>query len=109
MVRTKIELLEDFKALGEDVTVTEAAINLLENISDTMDSLADIVSEEEINARIDEAVKTVDDEWRKKYTDRFFNNDADAEIEKETDVFENDDDVNVEKIDDLFIEESEDE
>lgn len=63
MIRSKEELLDVVKSLGMDDN--DSVITLLEDISDTMDSVKDNV---DWKARHDELDKT----WRKKYHDRFF-------------------------------------
>lgn len=74
MKKTKQEILSDLKTvLGEDIS--NEAIALIEDISDTLDS-SEGGSTKELEDKITELeneVKETDEMWKKKYTDRFFN------------------------------------
>lgn len=78
MKRTKEEILEHIKSKIGDST-EENDLQLLEDISDTIDDL---------QSRVDEAgdwktkYEENDKAWKQKYRDRFFNNTANEEIEK---------------------------
>lgn len=78
MVKTKDEILESIKAkIGDDNS--DENIALLENISDTLNDYENKTKE---NTDWKTKYEENDKAWRKKYTDRFFNND---DIEDGTD------------------------
>ena len=65
MVRTKEELLSSIRGvLGENTD--DASIAIIEDVSDTFDSMNDGTDWKAEAQRIDQ-------EWRQKYHDRFFN------------------------------------
>lgn len=72
---SKEELLKQIKeALGDNVSSDEG-ISLIENVTDTIGSLGDTDKITELNktiADLEEKVKTTEDTWRAKYTERFF-------------------------------------
>lgn len=70
-VRTKEEILEAIKAkIGEDNS--DETIAFLEDITDTLNDYHNKTKE---NTDWKEKYEANDNEWRKRYTDRFFNND----------------------------------
>ena len=78
MVKTKEEILDAIKAkIGEDTS--DEAIALLEDISDTLNDY-----DNKANADTDWKTKYEenDKEWRKRYTDRFFNKGDEGEENK---------------------------
>ena len=77
MVKTKDEILKAIKSkLGEDTG--DDTIALLEDITDTLNDYDNKTTDtEDWKTKYEENDKA----WRKKYTDRFFNND-DVEDEK---------------------------
>lgn len=97
MIRSLEELLEDVKALGEQVATSDAGIALIENITDSMK--AETITSDDL----EKAKAEVEEKWRKKYVDRFY---AEAENDPEP-VVEEVEEVEVEKYEDLF-EEKED-
>ena len=98
MIRTLDEILEDVRALGDEVVNSDTGVTLIENITDTLN--ATVTSDD-----VEKAKKEVADELRKKYVDRFYNKDEKADdIESTEDVDETEE--TYEKYEDLF-EESE--
>lgn len=77
-IKTKDELLNSIKEILGDNSTTDNAISLLEDLSDTYDSLQPKEDEEE---KVDWEAKynELDASWRKKYTDRFFQKNDDSE------------------------------
>lgn len=71
MVKTKDEILEAIKSrIGEDNS--DETIAFLEDITDTLNDYEDKTkTDTDWKAKYEEN----DKEWRKRYTDRFFNND----------------------------------
>lgn len=106
MKRSKEELLEQVKkVIGENTS--DEAVTLLEDISDTFDNSGSGSTKEleDKIAELEQKVKDTDSEWRKKYTDRFFNPSPtdkpdDPVIENDSD--ETDDSNKKKTFDDLF-------
>lgn len=71
-VKSKDELLQSVKGLLGD-TPSDEGITLLEDISDTLDNSTGGSSDEDKKTieELQKKVKEVDDNWRKKYTERF--------------------------------------
>lgn len=68
---TKEELIEKFKNYaGEDVT-SDAAIELLEDISDSVEAEKEETEEGEGGEDWEAKYKELDESWRKKYAERF--------------------------------------
>lgn len=68
---TKEELIEKFKNYaGEDVT-SDAAIELLEDISDSVEVETEETEEGEGGEDWEAKYKELDESWRKKYAERF--------------------------------------
>ena len=78
MVKTKDEILEAIKAkIGEDTS--DEAIALLEDVTDTLNDYDNKANTDtDWKAKYEEN----DKEWRKRYTDRFFNKGEDDEGNK---------------------------
>ena len=74
MVRTKEEILEAIKGrIGDDSS--DETIAFLEDITDTLNDYDNKTkTETDWKAKYEEN----DKEWRKRYTDRFFNNEEDS-------------------------------
>lgn len=74
----------------------DETLSLVEDVSDTIDSATGtgMVTEEEVERRVAEK----DDEWRKKYKERFFSGDPEGGEPKQVD----DDDKTPEKFEELF-------
>lgn len=97
MVKSKEELLAAIKELaGENVT-SDAAIALIEDISDTLDVQNDGTDWKAEAERIDA-------EWRQKYTDRFFRGEDPEDPEEPEEPEEK-----TYKYEDLFVEEDKEE
>lgn len=81
MVKTKDEILKAIKSkLGEDTG--DDTIALLEDITDTLNDYDNKTTDtEDWKTKYEENDKA----WRKKYTDRFFNNDVDDEKDEPED------------------------
>lgn len=108
MVKTLEELLAAVKELsGEEMT--DAAIALLEDISDTFNAKPEEnpeASEWKAKAEAAEAeAARIDKEWREKYTARFFNGPADEEPVEEPEEEE----IKIKTFSELFEEEKEEE
>lgn len=81
MVKTKEEILEAIKTKIGDST-EDADLSLLEDLSDTFDDYKDKVDKAgDWKTKYEENDKA----WKQKYRDRFFNQEADDEIEKHID------------------------
>lgn len=80
---TKEELIEKFKNYaGEDVT-SDAAIELLEDISDSVEVETEETEEGEGGEDWEAKYKELDESWRKKYAERF-SEPGEKEPEEET-------------------------
>lgn len=78
MVKTKEEMLAEIKSYIGDRTDDET-VSLVENVTDTL-------SDMEKNGNAEARVKEVDDMWRAKYMERFFDGDKEKKnIEVEED------------------------
>lgn len=86
---TKEELIEKFKNYaGEDVT-SDAAIELLEDISDSVEIEKEETEEGEGGEDWEAKYKELDESWRKKYAERFSEpGDREKEPEEETEETE---------------------
>lgn len=90
--------LERIKSrLGE--TPSDEDISFLEDMTDTYDGLSGTFTQSDI----DSAVKAKDDEWRKKYTERFFNSGTKSTDESEGTSVDDDTAENI-TIEDLYTE-----
>lgn len=102
------ELLEQIKELLKEDD-SDLAISLLENATDTLTGLEeDGMSEDEVNAKIAEAVEKTEADWKKKYHDRFYggddvNEETDTVTETET-VTEDREETVEETIEDMLVE-----
>lgn len=97
-VLSKEDLLSAIKTrLGEDTS--DEAIKFLEDVTDT-------VSDLESKANGDEDWKTkyaeLDKEWRKRYTDRFFNGSSEGHEDDNFDEHDGDEDNSPKTYEDLF-------
>ena len=102
-IRTKDEILEAVKArIGEDNS--DDTIAFLEDITDTLNEY-----EDKTKANTDWKAKYEenDKEWRKRYTDRFFNNDDVDDKKKDDVIIEDDDEDEPTSFEDLFKEKGE--
>ena len=83
MKLSKAELLEKVKTYIGDRTDDES-IELIEDISDSVgNNETDIV---EMKEEYENKLATLDETWRKKYTDRFFSNNENADNDDVDDV-----------------------
>lgn len=99
MVKTKDEMLAEIKAYIGDRTDDET-VSLVENVTDTLSNM-------EKNGNAEARVKEVEDMWRAKYMERFFDGDKEekiAEVKEETE----DDKSEEIKIEDLYTEKESD-
>lgn len=76
-VKTKDEILQSLRSIIGEST-DDNAIELLEDITDTINDY-DEKTKEDWKAKYDE----LDETWKKKYKERFFNDDIEIEKEKE--------------------------
>ena len=103
-VKSKDELLQSVKGLLGD-TPSDEGIALLEDISDTLDNSTGGSSDEDKKTieELQKKVKEVDDNWRKKYTERFMkpSNDNPDDEQDENDN-DNEEDNSPKTFDELF-------
>ena len=102
MVKTKEEMLAEIKAYIGDRTDDET-VSLVENVTDTL-------SDMEKNGNAEARVKEVDDMWRAKYMERFFDGDKEKkniEVEEDEETEEKDKSEKI-TIDDLYTEKESD-
>lgn len=104
-VKSKDELLQSVKGLLGD-TPSDEGIALLEDISDTLDNSTGSSSDEDKKTieELQKKVKEVDDNWRKKYTERFMkpSDDSNSDDEQDEDDSEEQDDNSPKTFDELF-------
>lgn len=102
MVKTKEEMLTEIKAYIGDRTDDET-VSLVENVTDTL-------SDMEKNGNAEARVKEVEDMWRAKYMERFFDGDKEKkniEVEEDEETEEKDKSEEI-TIDDLYTEKESD-
>lgn len=102
MVKTKEEMLAEIKAYIGDRTDDET-VSLVENVTDTL-------SDMEKNGNAEARVKEVEDMWRAKYMERFFDGDKEKknnEVEEDEETEEKDKSEEI-TIDDLYTEKERD-
>lgn len=102
-IKELIKLVTD--KFGE--TPDDDALSIIENISDTFNDLSGKVNTEwdKEKARLEQAVIDKDNEWRKKYTERFLTGDNSDDKNVGADSHEDDKPKETEiTIDDLFTE-----
>ena len=102
MVKTKEEMLSEIKAYIGDRTDDET-VSLVENVTDTL-------SDMEKNGNAEARVKEVEDMWRAKYMERFFDGDKEKkniEVEEDEETEEKDNAEEI-TIDDLYTEKESD-
>ena len=68
---TKEELIEKFKNYAGDDVTSDAAIELLEDISDSVEVEKEETEEGEVGEDWETKYKELDESWRKKYAERF--------------------------------------
>lgn len=73
MIKPLNDLLEDVRNIIEDAT-TDAAIALLEDISDTISDAEQRASD---TTNWEERYQQLDSDWRERYSARFFNGEVD--------------------------------
>lgn len=78
MVKTKEELLAEINDIVGDVN-TDEYLALLEDLSDTLDSV-------QSSTEWEKKLKDLDETWREKYKARFFDGDTEHEVEHEGDT-----------------------
>lgn len=102
MVKTKEEMLAEIKSYIGDRTDDET-VSLVENLTDTL-------SDMEKNGNAEARVKEVEDMWRAKYMERFFDGDKEKkniEVEEDEETEEKDKSEEI-TIDDLYTEKESD-
>jgi hypothetical protein len=99
MVKTKEEILAEIKAYIGDRTDDET-VSLVENVTDTL-------SDMEKNGNAEARVKEVEDMWRTKYMERFFDGDKEEKIAEVKEEEEKDKSEEI-KIEDLYTEKESD-
>lgn len=101
MVKTKGEIMEEIRMYIGDRS-DDQTIALIENISDTIDDYA-------AHGDYDKKLMAVEEEWRRKYIDRFMNGGENKnEVEVETTEDEEKDTAEEIKIEDLYTEKERD-
>ena len=102
MVKTKEEILVELKAyIGE--RTDDETVSLVENVTDTL-------SDMEKNGNAEARVKEVEDMWRTKYMERFFDGDKEekiTEVKEDVETEEKDRSEEI-KIEDLYTEKESD-
>lgn len=96
MVKTKDEIMEEIRAYIGDRS-DDQTIALVENISDTIDDYA-------AHGDYDTKLMAVEEEWRKKYMERFFEGDKEEKISEVKEEKEDNDKSEEIKIEDLYTE-----
>ena len=102
MIKTKEEMLAEIKSYIGDRTDDET-VSLVENVTDTL-------SDMEKNGNAEARVKEVEDMWRTKYMERFFDGDKEKkklEVEEDEETEEKDKSEEI-KIEDLYTEKESD-
>lgn len=100
MVKTKEEMLAEIKSYIGDRTDDET-VSLVENVTDTLTDM-------EKNGNAEARVKEVDDMWRAKYMERFFDGEKkNNEVEEDEETEEKDKSEEI-KIEDLYTEKESD-
>ena len=96
MIKTKDEIMEEIRAYIGDRS-DDQTIALVENISDTIDDYA-------AHGDYDTKLMAVEEEWRRKYMERFFGSDKEEKISevKEEEEKEENDKADEIKIEDLY-------
>lgn len=80
MVKTKDEIIDSLKTLIGDKT-DDTALSLLEDVTDTFDDFANKNNSND-NTDWEKKYNELDETWRKKYRDRFFDgNEGDKSLE----------------------------
>ena len=97
MVKTKDEIMEEIRAYIGDRS-DDQTIELIENISDTIDDYA-------AHGDYDEKLMAVEAEWRRRYIDRFMNG---GENKSDVEITEGEEKTEEITIDDLYTESEED-
>nr|DAH76448.1 MAG TPA: hypothetical protein [Caudoviricetes sp.] len=100
MVKTKDEIMEEIRTYIGDRS-DDQTISLVENISDTIDDYA-------AHGDYDTKLMAVEEEWRKKYMERFFEGDKEEKISEVKEEKEDNDKSEEIKIDDLYTEKESD-
>ena len=100
MVKTKDEIMKEIRAYIGDRS-DDQTISLVENISDTIDDYA-------AHGDYDTKLMAVEEEWRKKYMERFFEGDKEEKISEVKEEKEDNDKSEEIKIDDLYTEKESD-
>lgn len=96
MVKTKDEIMEEIRAYIGDRS-DDQTISLVENISDTIDDYA-------AHGDYDTKLMAVEEEWRRKYMERFFEGDKEEKISEVKEEKEDNDKSEEIKIEDLYTE-----
>lgn len=102
MRKTADEIITAIKTILGDNATSDEAISLLEDIADSVDSdgnmkIAELENTiETIKRDNEEAYNSLDNEWRKKYIERFNSGEDNTVVEKETEEIE------IKNYDDLF-------
>lgn len=102
MIKTKEDLLAEIKAyIGE--RTDDETVSLVENVTDTL-------SDMEKNGNAEARVKEVEDMWRAKYMERFFDGDKEEKITEVKEDEETEEKARSEeiKIEDLYTEKESD-
>lgn len=100
MVLSKEEFKEKLKTVIGDRTDDEA-LSIIEDFTDTYEDLeSKTVSVEEDGENWKEKYEALDEEWRKKYRDRFFSGDVEEEVDtvEEKEIIEEEKKEDVEDI-----------
>lgn len=73
MIRTKDELLTNFRSISGD-ELSDDILSFLDDVSDTIDNYETLTHD---NENWHDKYNELDNTWRERYRDRFYNNDVD--------------------------------
>ena len=99
MVLTKDEFMEKLKTVVGDRTDDEA-LTIIEDFTDTYDDLDGKVIEDPEDWK--GKYEALDEEWRKKYKERFFSGDTVEEKEEKEEEIKEDDDKEEETVEEIL-------
>ena len=102
-VLTREQFMEKLNTLTDGKT-DDDTLSMIQDFSDTFNSLEEKEDVEAVREEYEEKLKTLDDTWRNKYRDAFFNG---AEEKKDEEEEEEEEKEEPHKYEDLFKEEGE--
>ena len=103
-VLTREQFMEKLNTLTDGKT-DDDTLTMIQDFSDTFKSLEEKVDVEAVRGEYEDKLKTLDDTWRNKYRDAFFNGAEEKKDEEEEEEEEEKEEPH--KYEDLFKEEGE--